>query len=257
MEVIEIIKDLYYTNKSIAKQALDSTIKNWPIIFTGLFYSTVTLMLLMILGSLWILAGFAMVIITSALISNYLYLINAILNRGYFTLQDFKEGFSPYLRKVWSISFIFYAASLIINFISPLITGIIGYRAFSLIIVVLSFVFFNPIPEVTYQKHYGPWDTITYTVEFVKDNWIEWFVPNLVLLLIFQLVAGRYFNVFGIISNVFNYFLSFTSIFTSPKGIIIYIFGQVWFTYFTLYRGYLFEKLSSSNRRKRLFMRKF
>lgn len=232
-------------------------IKNWAIIFTGLFYSTVTIILMTTLHSMWLLGGLIWIIVSSALISNYLYLLNTILTRGYFNFQDFKDGFTPYLRKVWSITFLFYVASLIVDFVSPMLMVFVGPVALSLIITVLSFVFFNPIPEATYQKHYGPWDTITYTVEFIRDNWIEWFAPNIILLLIIYFLAGRYFNVYGIMRNMFNYFISFSNMFISLKGLIIYLLGQVWFSYFMLYRAYLFETLSSSSRRKRLFMREF
>ncbi|WP_249168601.1 hypothetical protein [Alkaliphilus sp. B6464] len=254
---MEILRDLFYTNRSISKKALMSMAKNWPIIFTGLFYSIATIILLMSLGSFWILGGLVWIIATSALISNYLYLLNTILNRGYFNFQDFKDGFTPYLRKVWSILFISYVANLIIGFISPMIVSSIGPNAFSLIIVFLTFIFFNPIPETTYQKYYGPWETVTYTINFVRDNWIEWFVPNIILLVIFYFITGGYINIFGIISNVFNYFISFSTMFTSIRGLLAYFIGQVWFSYFMIYRAYLFETLSASNRRKRLFMREF
>lgn len=254
---MEILRDIYYTNRSISKKALMSMAKNWPIIFTGLFYSIATIILLMGLGSFWILGGLVLIIATSALISNYLYLLNTILNRGYFNFQDFKSGFTPYLRKVWSILFIGYVANLIISLVSPMIVSAIGPNAFSLIIAVLTFIFFNPMPETTYQKYYGPWETVTYTVDFIKDNWIEWFVPNIILIVIFYFVTGGSINVFGIISNVFNYFISFGTTITSIKGLIIYLLGQVWFSYFMIYRAYLFETLSTSNRRKRLFMREF
>jgi len=231
--------------------------KNWPIIFTGLFYSIATIILLMSLGAFWILGGLVWIIATSALISNYLYLLNTILNRGYFNFQDFKDGFKPYLRKVWSILFIGYVANLVLSLISPMIVSTIGPNAFAVIISFLTFILFNPIPETTYQKYYGPWETVTYTIDFVKDNWIEWFVPNIVLLVVFYFITGGSISVFGIISNAFNYFLSFGAMITSFKGLIVYFLGQIWFAYFMIYRAYLFEALSTSNRRKRLFMREF
>ena len=164
-----------------------SMIKNWPIIFTGLFYSTATIIVSMSLGYFGILGGIISIIVTSALISNYLYLLNTILNRGYFNFQDFKDGFTPYLSKIWSILFIGYVAKLILNFVSPMLVSFIGPDALGLIITFLTFMLFNPIPEVTYQKHYGPGETIMYSINFVKDNWVEWFVPNIILLIIFIL----------------------------------------------------------------------
>lgn len=246
---MDVIKDLYYTNKKVSKSALSSTFKNWPIIFTGLFYFTATFILTLILPYFWILGGLVLIIFSSALISNYLYLIDCIIDKNRFNLQDFKDGFTVYLRKVWGISFIAYVASLIINtFLMPGFRRGLQPMALETIINFLAFVLFNALPEVIYHKHYNPWESITYTVEFVKDNWIEWFVPNLVLLVILYLLTG------SLLTGIFNYHIPFRLVF-NPLGIILYILGQIWFSFTMIYRGYLFEILSTSNRRKRLFMR--
>ena len=70
----------------------------------------------------------------------------------------------------------------------------------------------------------------------------------------FYFISGQSLGTFKIVSNVFNYFISFTGTFISPK-IYLHIIGQVWFSYFMIYRAYLFETLSTSNRRKRIFMK--
>lgn len=254
---MEILKDIYYTNLDVSKKALVSTIKNWSIIFTGLFYSVITIILSMSLRYFGILGGIVSIVVTSALISNYLYLLDTILKRGYFNFQDFKDGFTPYLSKIWSILFIGYVAKLILDFIAPTLTTFIAPGALGIIITFLTFMLFNPIPEITYQKHYGPGETIMYSVNFVRDNWVEWFIPNIVLLAVFYFLSGQSLSIFRIVNNVFNYFMSFTSISISVKGLLIYVLGQVWFSYFMIYRAYLFETLSTSSRRKRLFTRDF
>ncbi len=254
---MEIFKDIYYTNRDVAKRALISVIKNWPIIFTGLFYSTATIILSMSLRYFGILGGIVSIIVTSALISNYLYLLSTILNRGYFNFQDFKNGFTPYLNKIWSILFIGYVAKLILDFAAPMFTNLIGSGALSLIITFLTFVLFNPIPEITYQKYYGPGETIMYSIDFVRDNWVEWFIPNIILLAIFYFISGQSLSIFRIVNNVFNYFISFTNVSVSLKGFLIYVVGQIWFSYFMIYRADLFKILSTSNRRRRMFMKKF
>lgn len=254
---MEILKDIYYTNRNVSKKALISLVKNWFIVFTGLFYSVATIILSMSLRYFGILGGIVSIIVTSALISNYLYLLNTILNRGYFNFQDFKDGFTSYLRKIWSILFIGYVVKLILDLVTPMFVGLIGPGALGSIITFLTFMLFNPVPEITYQKYYGPGETITYSINFVRDNWIEWFTPNIILLVIFYFLSGQTLNIFKIINNVFNYFISFTSISISLRGLLIYIIGQVWFSYFMIYRAYLFKTLSTGNRRKRIFMGEF
>ena len=246
---MEIIQDIIYTNKKVIRGTFKNLIKNWPIIFTGLFYSTATLILALVLPFFWILAGLVLIVSTSALISNYLYLINCIIERGSFKLDDFKSGFTAYLSKIWGILFIGYVASIIIN--TLLMPGFRrGFNPMGLGVIInfLAFVLFNALPETIYQKHYNLWESIKYTVEFVRDNWIEWFIPNLILILLLYLFTGK------LLLGIFNYHLPFR-VSLSPLSIILYIVGQIWLSFMMIYRGYLFEILSTSNRRKRLFMR--
>ncbi|SET50645.1 hypothetical protein SAMN05660297_02624 [Natronincola peptidivorans] len=245
---MEIIKDIFYTNRKVTKNAIESLYKNWIIIFTGLFYSIAIIILSMLLPHFWILAGLVHIIFSSALVSNYLYLISCIIRKNKFGLQDFKDGFTVYLRKVWGVMFIAWVASLIFNtFLTPFFRGM----AIGLIINVVVLIVLNAIPEVIYQKHYNPWETITYTVEFVKDNWIEWFAPNLILLGVLYFLTG------SLLTGIYFFLQSLRIIFQSPIGLILFILGQVWLSFTMIYRGYLFEILSTSNRRKRLFMREF
>lgn len=244
---MDILKDIYYTNKKIYLTAFNALIKNWPIIFTGLFYSLATMLLYMIAPAFGILGGLLTIIVTSALVSNYLYLLNKIIRSGRFSFHDFKDGFTIYLRKIWTIFFFGYVASLGLSyFILPILPR--GVYPFISIITV---IVLNALPESIYQKYYDPWETITYAVEFIRDNLIEWGLPNIVLLGIMYVITG------DILVNIFNYYISVITIFTSPVGILIYLVGQLWFSYMMIYRGFLFETLSTSTRRKRLFMREF
>ncbi len=248
---MEILKDLYYTNRSILKTTTNSIIKNWPIIFTGIFYTIATIFLYTILPYFWILAGLVLIIATSGLTSNYLHLIDGIIKRDKITKQDFKEGFTVYLRKVWGILFLFYVGRMAFNLlVMPILSGFIHPMALENMLIFLTMVFLNPIPEVLYQKHYSSWESITYSLEFVKENWIEWFIPNIIFGVLMYLLTGN------IIKDVLNYYLPLNTLLSS-KGFVFYLLGQILFSFMMVYRGYLFETLSTSNRRKRLFMRKY
>ncbi|QUH24390.1 hypothetical protein [Serpentinicella alkaliphila] len=244
---MDILTDILYTNKKIIKNSFKGLIDNWPIIFTGLFYSFATLLLYMVAPAFGILGGLLSVIVTSALISNYLYLLNRIVKNNRFSFHDFKDGFSIYLRKIWTIFFFGYVASLGLRYFILPILPIGIYPIISLLTVIV----LNALPESIYQKYYDPWETITYAVEFIKENVIEWVVPNIILIGVMYITTGN------LLTNIFNYYISIFTIFTSPSGIVFYLIGQLWFSYMMIYRGFLFELLSTSTRRKRLFMREF
>lgn len=246
---MDILNDLFFTNKKIAMNAFKALINNWLIIFTGLFYSIMTIVLYTIVPAFGILGGLLLIIATSALISNYLHLLNRIVRTGKFSFHDFKDGFTVYLRKVWTISFFGYVASLGLSyFVFPILS-----RTPILIMAIsyIAFIVFNALPEVIYQKYYDPWESITYAVEFIKENLLDWIIPNIIL------IGGMYIFTGDLLTNIFNYYISIVRIFTSPLGIFAYLLGQLWFSYMMIYRGFLFELLSTSTRRKRLFMREF
>ena len=81
----------------------------------------------------------------------------------------------------------------------------------------------------------------------MKENWIEWLIPNVVLLGLLYLVTGN------VLTSLFSTGLSINVL--SIRGIVLYLIGQVIFSFTMIYRGVLFDILSTSTRRKRMFMR--
>ncbi|MGV8146170.1 MAG: hypothetical protein ACLKAK_06185 [Alkaliphilus sp.] len=250
---MDLVRDLIYTNKSIAIKAFKKLYKNWVLIFAGLFYSLATLVLMLSLRFFWLLAGIVLIIGTSALISNYLHLLDCIVRRNKLTMQDFKAGFTVHLRKVWGIIFVFFIVQMGLDLlVVPILGRMIGPLALALIINFLVLILLNSLPEVIYQKDYNSWGSIKHTIDFVKENWIEWFVPNFFIIAIMYFLSRQLFA--GITALRIMALIKITDLF-SPTMIITYLISQVFISYFMIYRGLLFATLSTSTRRKRLFMR--
>ncbi|RKD32572.1 hypothetical protein [Thermohalobacter berrensis] len=253
---MEILRDLYYTNRLTAKKTYKLFLANWPIIFTGFVYTIINIILFSVIsflftGVLRLLAGIVIALATSSLVSNYLYLLSNIIKYDKFTLHDFKLGFKAFLWKVYGVLVIGWIAGLLFQMaLAPILYRIIPSGILSLIISLLVFVFLNPLPETIYQKFYSPWETIVYSFEFIKENWLEWFIPNIVLIYLIYLTTGT------TMTTLFptQVFMGFDF---SLKGILLYLLGQILFSFTMIYRGKLFETLSTSTRRKRLFMRDF
>ena len=234
-------------------KTLESFKKNWIIIFTGIVYTILNIVIYSVIGSLltgplYILSGIIAAIVTSAMISNYLYLLFNIINYNRVTLQDFKKGFTYFLRKIYGIIFIGYVASLLLDFVS----GILGSMAPILFILLYlsMLVILNPLPETVYLKYHSAWESIVETMDFMKENWLNWGIPNIIFSLLLYLSTGR------ILFELFNINISFGFIF-EIKDLAIYLIGQVIFSVMMIYRGYLYKLLSGSTRRKRMFMNKF
>lgn len=250
---MDIIKDLFLINGQTFKRTLSSLKNNWAIIFTGIIYiilnmAIFTVVLTIFRGILSIFAGIILAIVSASLISNYLYLLFNIINYNRMTFQDFKDGFKYFLRKVYTIFFFAWIG----NYLLSAIQGMLGFNGYILNIIVTVSIFFllNPLPETLYLKVLDPMDSIMYAIDFMKENWLNWLLPNVIFYVVLFYLTG------GIITDLFTTHISFGFNFET-SSIIKYLLGQGLFSFIMIYRGHLFKLLSTSTRRKRMFMNKF
>lgn len=246
------IEDMIYVNKIVLNQTLKGFTKNWKIIFTAIVYTGINIIAYNVLGMLFvgplsILAGIAFTLLASSIVSNYLYLLFNIISYDRITIENFKEGFTYYIRKIYGVFFIAYIASLLLGFVMPVLGSVGAYT--NMLISMLILVALNALPETIYLKWYDAWESILYALEFIKENWLNWLIPNIIF-------YGAIFFVSGdLLLNIFNTHLSF-GFFMRPRSIIIYILVQIMFSFMMIYRGHLYKMLSTSTRRKRMFMKK-
>lgn len=249
---MNLLEDMILVQKNTLKKTIKSFGKNWVIIFTSIVYVLINLVAALLVGNLLrgplsILSGIITAIITSSLTSNYLYLLFNVINYNKITYNNFKDGFTQYLWKVYGIFFIAWIVTYVLSAISRLFGNNLGIliTLFSLAAVIL----LNALPETLYQKYYSSSESIQYAFEFIKENWLNWFIPNVILLLVLYLITGR------LILNMFTTHLSFNMNFTIGS-MIRYLIGQSLFSFVMIYRGHLFKLLSTSTRRKRMYMKK-
>lgn len=247
---MDFLKDLKIVHWNTFKRSLNSFGKNWIIIFTGFIYTLLNVVIFTLINFLFtgvfsIIAGFLAAIVSSSLISNYLYLLLNIIEYNKITLDNFKDGFKIYLTKVYGIFFIAWIISYLLSAVGNIISNYT--TAFYSIIAILAYIIFNPLPEVVYQKHYSSYESIGYSFEFMKENWFNWLLPNLIFSLILYKLSG-------VIS--FDVFKTHIQYGFSLKGIGKYLLNQIVFSYIMIYRGHLFNILSNSTRRKRMYMAK-
>ena len=250
---MNILKDIIYVNKEAGKKSLASFQKNWIIIFTGFVYTILNFLIYGILGTLfsgplYIISGIIAALVSAAMVSNYLYLLFNIINYNRVTIEDFKSGFTYFLRKIYVVIFIGYIATRLLS----LLVNILGGASAILIplIYISALVILNPLPETIYLKYYDPWESIVETVDFMKENWINWGIPNIIFSILLYIFTGN------TLLNIFNTHISFSFMF-DIRGLGMYLIGQVIFSIMMIYRGHLYKLLSGSTRRKRMFMNKF
>lgn len=248
---MDYIKDIIYVNKESFFKTIKSLKTSWPIIFAGFAYGALSIVIVAVLnlllsGPLSLLSGIISILITSSLFSNYLYLLTNVLKYGRITFDDFKNGFTYYTRKIYSIIFVFYLARLILS----LAVGMFGPGGGTILSLVslAAVILLNALPETIYQKYYGPVDSISYAFSFISENALNWAVPNIILLGV----------LYPMVSSVFP--IAFMITFRVVPGItqiLAFLIGQLLLNFGMIYRGHLFSLLSTSTKRKREYMKKF
>ena len=146
------------------------------------------------------------------------------------------------------IFFLAWLGSFVLDSISKLMG--FNYYILNLIITFSVLILLNALPETLYQKALEPVDSITYSFDFIKENWFNWFIPNAIFYVILYLVTGQ------VITDIFATHINFR-LSLDMMDIIKYLAGQVIFSFIMIYRGYLYKILSTSTRRKRMFMNRF
>lgn len=128
--------------------------------------------------------------------------------------------------------FIFYIVSIFT-------AGILNHP----LIVLASFIIFNPAGEAIYLRKTNGIEVFTYPLEYLKENWYIWIPHVLVLIFLSRFVY------FGISINPLNMYLSPIYLSNLTRVGYTLILG----IYF-VFRGVLFKETRSSSMRKRKYM---
>lgn len=241
-----MINDFILINKEAFSKTKNTIINNWQILFMGFIYSLIGmaaffLLAFLLSGPIGIFGGIITAIVESAIISSYLFVLQNVLSYGRFRIRDIKNGFTYYLWKIYGVIFLIFILNLILGLLTNIVgSGIIWLK---LILYIGGLIFLNPLPETIYTKSLDTWESIQYSMEFVKENWFNWLLPNFIFLIVLFTLS---FRSFGLRSFLFR----------MRGGILTYVITAIFLSIIMIYRGQLFKILSTSTLRKRQFMRK-
>lgn len=119
----------------------------------------------------------------------------------------------------------------------------------------------NPIPEVLYTHRFDGTHAVSHSFKFVRDNWIEWFVPFVLFMAPFFLLGYGALGALGTLTSTDPLLPAAAAVrpwFGLALGgfgsiILAGIFGITVGTWFMLFRGHLFVALDTTSRRRRIF----
>ncbi|MBX5481137.1 MAG: hypothetical protein IRZ16_04700 [Myxococcaceae bacterium] len=233
MTKILIVYTRLYT--SCLTAALRGIARNpWTLLLPIGLAVTFNLVVLPLVGSLGVLGGIALALAFDALYSCYLYFTGEVVASSRVTLRELKASFGAYFWSLMNLFFVLWVVDLLLGLLvrgSP--NGALIANAVWLVLLIL----LNPAPEIIYvRRTHNGLETVQASIRFLQEQWIEWFVPNLLLLL------GAYLLVTRVLSRL-------------PPGLTLLalLVAGALFHVAMVFRGHLFRALDGSSHRQRMF----
>jgi hypothetical protein len=180
-------------------------------------------------------AGFVLGAVLAALGSCYLYFLGEITGNAKVKVVEFGKSVGAYFWSVANVLFVYWIASYVLRLV---LQGTPQARAANVALLVGALVLLNAVPEVIYQRQtFGGLATMQRAIHFLQSNWLEWGVPNALLL------AALYF------------FAQQALLFVDGFGalVVVNILVGAPFHVVMVFRGYLFNQLDGSSHRQRMF----
>lgn len=188
----------------------------------------------MLVSPLGFAGGFIMAFVQAGLSSAYSYFLAMLVTGNVARVNEVQKSLGAYFWNWINFSFVLFLIDLGLDIATK--SNPQG-RPLLMIVPLMEAIALNAAPETIYLKGSGNGiDTIQRSFRFLQENWIEWFVPNGLLL------AGLW------------YAWEQGWLFRLPGGVLgLGIIGGVLLHVVMVFRGFLFQQLDGSTHRQRMF----
>jgi hypothetical protein len=234
MQILQVTLWMY---ANALRRSLESVSKNWVVSLAPIAYGIILAIIGSIVAPLGIIGGLLFSLASQACVSSGLFLIKQLVDGNKADFNDFLNGFTMYLWELLGIAFILWIP---LRVLSMGLAGTPNGELIYFLIKVVLYILLNPVPEFIYQTRASGLELISSSYNFIVENWIEWLLPNIVLL------AVGYF-----LLEMLEPFL-----FSLPPFVALFLYGfflALALTYFMIFRGFLFAQLHGTTRRSRLY----
>ena len=234
---LESVKAILWIYRTALGRSVELLVGNWGLIFAPLAYSVVLSIATAIFAPFWLVGGIVMTAAAAACASSGLHVIENVVRMGKVDLNDFIKGFAVYLWEILGIAFILWIPMTLLSRVAysmpegPLVL---------LVVQILLYVILNPVPELIYQTRVSGIALLSASYQFIVDNWIEWFLPNVLIAAAAYLLIGWLNG----LAALMPFFLRFFFV-ASAFGLFL--------TFLMIFRGLLFSELSGTTRRSRAY----
>jgi hypothetical protein len=204
---------------------------------------------------LGMIGGFVVGFVGAAFFGGYLSMLATAVSGGKLRLADLRSG----LRAVWDVISVFFAL-WIISLGVGVLQRAAGDNAVAVsgVAALAAAILLNPVPELIYNSSNRSFALLKESVNFVTENPVAWFAPNLVFAVAILWATGTLS-----FSSPGEFLLQLASL-GSIGGVLRLVGGAplwvmpfliVFVHYVMVFRGLLFRELTSGSARMRAFRR--
>jgi hypothetical protein len=173
-------------------------------------------------------------VVTAAAASCYLYFLGEIVAKSRVRFDEFGKSIKAYFWSVANVFFVLWIAQLVLSLVAGRTpqAGVLGQ-----LLVLAAVILLNAAPEVIYLRGtYGGLETVQRSIRFLQENWIEWGIPNLVLLAAYIWFPRGLFYSLGSAGAVLE---------AAVLGALLHLA--------MVFRGHLFAALDGTSHRQRMY----
>ena len=255
MDIISVIKATAYIYADCAKSASQNLIKSWPILIGSVAAYFILSFAAWLFFPLGFTGGFLLGAVELALLTYFYSWIRSAVSGDRVWFKELVQCDFALFFDILSVAFILFVVKYAIHM---LIQGM-NVDYILLLIQFVIVIVFNAIPEVIYIGKLESFEALKESARFTLENWIEWYIPLIVLLAPILLVVPT--GVLAALAQT-EELLPIMVIVTSWDflgayyGRILEFLGVFLGIWFMLFRGALFQELSQGTRRQRIYQSK-
>ncbi len=245
--------------RDCVQDAVRGVWRNWRMLLVHLSYFvliSIIAPLSMLFGGLA--GGFILGMFFAVLLGHYLLTVSAAVEGDVLSFSETKSRAFEYFSPTLSVLF----ALFLIKLLSSSLFGSAEQYWLQLCVSLFVAVLFNPLSEVIYLRPSTMGEMFATSLEFIRENFVEWFLPILLLLLPLALLLsqGSAFAIFlGYFTSdplhiISGFFLSFAGVSALLVSLPVLVVIVPLLYLLMTFRGQLYLRLSQSTRRKRIYM---
>jgi hypothetical protein len=228
--------------------------RNWWVGLLPLLYGVILLFTGSFAFQLGMIGGFIFGLVSAMCTSSYLFFLAGVVNGQRMIPSELGESWRPYLSPVITILFFLFLVRMALSVTLPPVEA---SQDVAFIVTLILLVILNPIPEVIYLGRSDGFGLLQESVDFLRENWVEWFLPLVFLTILSLGFPLPFFSPLQVGQLGFP-FMSATGLLAgSLEGIVWNILGVFLLFALMVFRGLLFRTLFGSSRRQRLFRSRF